>query len=90
MFTGFEIIKFIGVFFGSLLLDILWVFSVRRTTQGKYFESAIFSSLVTLMAGLIVIEYVDQKWLLIAATLGAFCGNYVTVKWDLVKHKNKF
>ena len=85
-----DLVKFFGVFLGSFLLDIIWVFTVRRTAQGKYLQSAAFSSLTTLVGGLVVIEYVGSKWLLVPAVLGSFIGNYLTVKWDLVKPKSKF
>jgi hypothetical protein len=77
----------ITIFLGSLLIDILWTFTVMRTAEKKALESAFFSSAVTLLAGLITIEYVQNRWYLIPAALGGFMGNYLTLKWELRHNK---
>ena len=66
----------------SMILDVVWAFSVRRTAHGIPLESAIFGALVTLIGGLVTIEYVNNLWYLLFATVGAFVGSFLTVKFD--------
>jgi hypothetical protein len=74
--------KFIGVFFGAFLVDILWTLGIRRTSQGKALSSALLSSTLLVINGLVVLSYVNNAWYLLAGALGAFTGNYLTVKMD--------
>jgi len=66
----------------SIILDVVWAFSVRRTAHGIPLESAIFSALVTLVGGIVTVEYVNNLWYLLFAVAGAFIGSFLTVKFD--------
>jgi len=66
----------------SFALDIVWAFSVRRTAHGMPLESAIFSALVTIIGGVVTVEYVNNMWYLLFAAVGAFMGSLLTVKFD--------
>lgn len=43
--------------------------------------SAIYGALIILIAGITVISYESDNWLLLAAVLGAFVGTYFAVKF---------
>ncbi len=72
----------LSVFLGSLLLDILWAFGIRRMTQGKAAQSALLSAAITLVGGFVITEYVGNLLYLIPSALGAFIGNYFSIKLD--------
>lgn len=77
------------VFIASSVLDLVWVLGVRRASQGKAFQSAFLSSLMTLLGAGIIIEYTRNLWYLVPAALGAFIGNYLAIKLDLHSHPKK-
>ena len=84
---SFDYLTAFLIFVSSVILDVLIVFYTRRTTQGKAIQSALFSLIVTLVSGYVVISYVDNKIYLIFAALGAAAGNFVAVKYDHQKEK---
>lgn len=79
---AFDIRIALTVFLGSLLLDILWTFGIRRMAQGKAFQSALLSASITLVGGFVITEYVGNLLYLIPSALGALIGNYFSIKFD--------
>ncbi len=77
------------IFLATTASDILWVFYIRRTSEGKAIAAAAFSSLIVLLGGLVVLAYVDNMWYLIPAALGAFIGTIITIKFDIKIKKFK-
>lgn len=82
-------VEVILIFFATTISDILWVFYIRRTGEGKAVGAASFSALIVLLGGLVVLAYVDNKWYLIPAAFGAFVGTVITIKFDLRNKKYK-
>jgi len=78
----FNILTGTMVFLAALITDILLAFSIRRVSKGVVMEAAIYSGLVTLVGGLVTIEYVSNRWYLLFAAVGAFIGSFLTVKFD--------
>ncbi|MDD5625704.1 MAG: hypothetical protein PHG83_00885 [Patescibacteria group bacterium] len=70
------------VFFSVAIADILWVFYIRRISQGKALSSAAFGSIIWLLSAFVVISYIKDLKQIIPATLGSFIGTYITVKYD--------
>ena len=81
-FMPFDWFTGLMVTLASLVLDVVWVFSVRRTAHGIPLESALYSALVTLVGGIVTVEYVSNRWYILFAALGAFVGSLVTVSFD--------
>ena len=84
-----SMITFFSVFLSSLILDILWAFCIRRISTGRAFQAASFSFFITFVSGFITVEFVNNRWYLIPAAIGAFVGNYLTVKFDTKPKKKK-
>lgn len=82
-------IEVILIFLATTVSDILWVFYIRRTGEGKAIAAATFSALIVLLGGLVVLAYVGNTWYLIPAALGAFVGTLITIKFDLRNKKFK-
>lgn len=85
-FNWFEAIL---IFLATTFSDILWVFYIRRTSEGKAVAAALFSASIVLLGGLVVLAYVGNMWYLIPAALGAFVGTIITVKFDIRDKKYK-
>ena len=77
------------IFFATTFSDILWVFYIRRTGEGKALSAAFFSSILVLVGGLVIVAYVGNQWYLIPAALGAFVGTILTIKFDLREKRNR-
>jgi uncharacterized protein YneF (UPF0154 family) len=78
---------FILVFVATIIADILWTYYIRRVSQGKAFQSALYASLVYANTVFVTIMYTENRWLGIAVVLGAFIGTYIAVKIDTRKGK---
>lgn len=79
----FNLPEAILIFFATAASDVLWVFYIRRTSKGKAISAAAFSAMIVLLGGLVVLAYVDNRWYLIPAALGAFVGTIISIKLDI-------
>jgi hypothetical protein len=79
---GLNLFKFILVFIATGVGDMFWTFYIRRTSEGRALQASLFSAAIMIAGGIVIITYVENKWYLIPATLGAFVGTYLTVKKD--------
>ena len=77
-----DLFKFLLVFIATGVGDMFWTFYIRRTSEGKALQASLFSAAIMIAGGIVIITYVENKWYLIPATLGAFVGTYFTVKKD--------
>jgi len=80
MDTLLFILKCFGVFLAMVFVDIVWVFYIRKTTQGKAVQAASLSTLIVLLGAFVIINYVENLWYIVPTILGAFVGTYVAVK----------
>ena len=65
--------------------DIIWVFYIRRVSQGKALQGAASSAFIVLLGAFVVVSYV-KNWLYIIPTLlGAFVGTFIAIKIDTSK-----
>ena len=85
----FDLWRALLIFLATAVSDILWVFYIRRTGEGKAIPAAIFSSFIVLLGGFVILNYVANGWYLFPAALGAFIGTIITIKFDLSKKKFK-
>lgn len=85
----FNLPEAILIFFATAASDVLWVFYIRRTSKGKAISAAVFSAMIVLLGGIVVLAYVDNKWYLIPAALGAFAGTIITIKFDIKNKQHK-
>jgi len=79
---GLNLFKFLLVFVATGVGDIFWTFYIRRTSEGKALQASLFSAAIMVTGGLVIITYVENKWYLVPAALGALAGTYFTVKTD--------
>ncbi len=76
------------VLVGTTLSNILSIFYIRRTDQGKALPASFYASFLLLIGGSVVIIYVENKLYLIPAIFGTFLGTFISIKYDthLKKH----
>jgi hypothetical protein len=79
------IVKSILVFILTAFSEMLWVIWIRRTSQGKAFSAASLGATLWISSALVIVSYVENKWMLIPAFLGSFISGYLTVKFDVKK-----
>ncbi|MBI5072169.1 hypothetical protein HZB93_04805 [Candidatus Falkowbacteria bacterium] len=89
LISNINVVEAILIFLATTASDILWVFYIRRTGEGKAVAAAAFSASIVLLGGLVVLAYVGNTWYLIPAAFGAFVGTLITIKFDLRNKKFK-
>lgn len=70
------------VFTIALVTDVAYTIYVRRSAQGNPRSAARWSFVIALGNALTVVEYIQDKWLILAVALGYYVGTYLTVKLD--------
>ena len=68
------------VFAAIFVVDIFWVRYIETISAGKRLVAANYSVLVYVLGAVAITEYVSNKWMLIPACLGAWCGTYWGMK----------
>jgi hypothetical protein len=87
MTLGF-FIHFMGTFTAMLFVDVCWAKYFLSVSKHKPLPSAMWGSLIVLFGAISTINYVQDKWMLVPAVLGAFVGSYFTVRREQ-KKENK-
>ncbi len=67
------------VFAMSAIADYIWASYITAVSHRKPLAAAISVIGVVLMGNLITVLYVDDRWLIPAAALGAGLGTYLSV-----------
>jgi hypothetical protein len=67
-------------FFALFFTDILYTHYIKSVNERSALKASVLIVLVFLIAGVAVIQYTTNHWLLIPACLGKFCGTYVSLK----------
>jgi hypothetical protein len=68
------IIKAFLVFLGLVVADIFWTLYVSHVGLKNKWKASLASSMIILVQGFVVVEYVQDARLLPFAALGAFVG----------------
>lgn len=76
-------IAFIGVFMGVGLTDYLWARYILALSDHRALAAAMLSGVLQGVSSVVTLAYVDQHWLIIAATGGAFTGTLVALRKEL-------
>jgi len=82
------IITALTIFVAAGLTDIIWVYYIRRISQGRAFSAAMFATTTWLLGAYVVIEYVKDPMLLIPAAVGGLLGTYFAIRYD-VRERNR-
>ena len=63
-------------FMGMLLLDIFYTLFNRSINKGQPRRAGGYSAIVTLLMGVVIIEYTKNHWLLVSAAIGSAFGTW--------------
>ena len=72
-------IEVIVAFLSMFVVDILYGIFIKYVNQEKEVQAGIFSGLIYFVACIATIDFIENHWLLIPATIGAGLGTYVGV-----------
>ena len=67
-------------FIGGFIIDFLYSLWTIYTSQKQITHATCLAGLLFAISGLVTTLYVDNKWLLIPAVLGAMLGTYVAIR----------
>lgn len=79
------VLEVIGVFFAYIILDFVWAKYTVALAKEQALASANWSMLIAVVAGIAIVTYVHNPWLLIPAALGGWVGTYFGIKWKITK-----
>lgn len=70
---------YITVFIAVFLLDVVWTAYIVQVSNKNALLAAIYSVFLYLSSAYALTKYMENKKMLIPATLGAFIGTYLVV-----------
>lgn len=70
----------VATFLATFALDLCWVYYIRSVEARQPLAAAHWAAFLYLTAAAATVGFVDNPWLLIPATAGAFVGTYVAVQ----------
>lgn len=79
------ILQVIGVFFLTAIADIIWVLYIKHISLENANKAGIMGVLIYFFAGLNIIGYTTNPWLLIPASVGAYLGTVLAIKFKKKK-----
>ena len=83
-------LRFLEIFTAMAVMDLIWVFYIRRVNQGKAIQAAVTSPILLMLGAFVIINYVENEWYLLPAVLGALIGTFLATKLDSRKKKLPF
>jgi len=84
---SFELKAFL-VFWCAFITDAVWAYYIDHTSKANVWRSSLSSSLIVIIGGLMTVEYVQDRRLIIAAAIGGFFGTFALVKYNNKKKLN--
>lgn len=76
-------LEWILVFFAMLVVDVLNAIYIKHIEKNNAMLASFTAVVLFLAASVAVIGYVDNHWLLIPASAGAFVGTYIGIKINI-------
>lgn len=68
--------------------DLFWTLYITNAAEGNKWKASIFSSMIILVGSLAVVEYVNNRWMIIPATIGAFLGTLAPLHFKGKKNES--
>ena len=72
--------EYIGSFVSVFFTNVFYTYYLKAVHNDKRFLASVWSLVISSVASITVIFYVDNHWTLIPACLGSFFGTYVGMK----------
>lgn len=68
----------IAVFFATVIVDLAWSLYIRFLAKDKIVSASVFSSLIILLGAFSTLSYIDNRWMILPAAVGAFVGTLIS------------
>ena len=79
-------LRCIIVFLVAIISDFCYAFYIRRTSEGRAFNAAMWSVLIVASGIFNVLSYIENIWYLPPMLAGYFIGTYLAVSHDNKKN----
>ncbi len=76
-------VSFAVVAVGMAFCDAFWTMYVTQANERRAQAAGFSSIMIVLINSYVVLEYVHDRRLVIAAALGAYVGTVVPIKWKI-------
>lgn len=73
--------KHLIIFCSLLIIDIVYVFYLKYVSDNKIHRACSWASIITLINGIIFINYSADIYTILSAMSGAYAGTYVSMKF---------
>jgi len=73
---------FTFTFIAMAITDAVWAKYMIAVADKRALPAGIYSALIMILGGVVVLSYTEDKRMLLAAVLGAFVGTYFTIKLE--------
>jgi hypothetical protein len=83
------IVKAVIVFLALCITDVCWAYYINKVKDGSPLHSAKWAVFLYLTGSVGTISVVNDPWLVIPASLGAFCGTYLAVWFNKREKPNE-
>lgn len=77
----------VGLFFASAALESIFALYTLAVTKHKALEASTWSLVSYFLLALGILNFIHNKWYVVPLALGAFCGTYGVVTWEVRKNK---
>jgi hypothetical protein len=68
------------VFVMVLVVNVCWTKYVIHAGAGRALPAALWDVGIVVLSALLTVEYVNNRWAVLAAAAGGFVGTYITVR----------
>jgi hypothetical protein len=75
-------VKFLGVMFATILVDIAWTLYFIRIGERKSLASGFWAVVIVLLGAFSTITWVHDTSFLLAVVIGSFIGTAGSVEWQ--------
>lgn len=72
---------FLFVMVTYILIDIAYAKYTQAVAKNKILAASIWSSVIPVMTAILVLQYVNNIYVLIPMAIGAFIGTYLALKY---------
>lgn len=72
--------EWIITFVSVLVINILYTRYLKAVQKNLPFVASSWSASITIISGIVAINYINNHWLLIPSCLGSFAGTYISMK----------
>jgi len=74
-------LNYLIIFVSLVLIDIVYIFYLKYVAQNKINKASSWASVVTLLNGIIIINYSSDIYSVLSAMIGAYVGTFISMKF---------